>query len=351
MSIVRVLALIICTLSMVVSQVNTLDDCPVKIPYKSWFLNPPKGLVAGFPLKMKQVHEDGYDRFCSYQRMRARGVLRFYEKNGKIKHSQDSLYFYYDPNSSLLPPEDLTPTDSFAVTKNHQVYLYASSKDASVSNTLQPLCAVVPWTSGEEIEGRTYGYGVVGMSYYDHVGSWVSAESDAIRDVLGKSAVLVAAQQKSTEGDFTEVIRYEYDLTVQGIRVERRWVDFDEWSCNVVVSVPRSGISSVELDENDPLSNQAIQGNDNPLVVQESLPHNKDSQGEASVREEVKVPETVVPSGQGAFTVGSDEWYEMYRREQKKQLRKSKTDAKSEQDAFKREQNSERREFEAEKNR
>lgn len=350
MSIVKVLVLIICSLSMVVSQTNTLDDCPVKIPYKSWFLNPPKGAVSGFPLKLKAAHEDGYDRFCSYQRMRARGVLRFYEKNGRIKHRQDSLYFYYDPNSSLLPPEDLNPVDSFAVTKNHQIYIYSSSKETSVPKTLQPICGVAPWTQVEEIDGRTYGYGVVGMSYYDHVGSWVNAESDAIRDVLGKSAVLVAAQQKSTEGDFTEVVRYEYDLTVQGIRVERRWVDFDEWSCHVVVSVPRSGVSIVELDEKDPLSNQAIEGGGKPVVVQESAIA-KEKDEVTSVDEEISVPETVVPSGESSFTVGSDEWYEMYRREQQKQLKKSQVNSKREQDEFKREQNSERREFEAERNR
>jgi hypothetical protein len=258
------LSILVLLFSLLNSAEITSKECPVKIEYKQWFFQSPQGTVVGFPLRTKSAAEDGYDRFCSYSRMRARGIVRFYERNGGFEHNQDSLYFFYDPNSGSTAPDELVVIDSFAVTKGHKLYLY-SQKEFGVDKELHSLCSGRVWNKGEESDARVYGYGVVGLSYYDHVGSWVSAESDAIRDMLGKSAVSVAAQQISSEQSFTEVIRYEYDLEVAGVTVERRWVDFDDWSCHVVVSAPVGAVVSWVQDSTDQLSDVAINQIDTEL--------------------------------------------------------------------------------------
>lgn len=306
------------------SESYSANDCPVQIGYKNWFLNPPQHGITGFPLRNKKASEDGFDRFCSYQRMRAKGVLRFYENNGRIKNKQDSLYFYYDPNSTVNPA-DLKTIDSMSVTKSHKLYLYSSS-DISIAKDKITLCSSSEWNSSMELPNRTYGYGLIGLSYYDHVGSWVTAESDAIRDLLGKSAVLIASQQLSTEKDLTEVTRYEYDLLVQNIRVERRWVNFDDWSCHVVVSAPQSGISIWEADSTDPLRDKRIS--------QEKEIHPPQNE-----EKETDAPQKNDKTENPKVTVGSKEWYKMYRDAQKRQLDHSTDSLEDAQKQFEQEQN------------
>lgn len=307
------------------------NDCPVQISYKSWFLNPPQKGVTGFPLRNKKASADGFDRFCSYQRMRAKGVLRFYESNGRIKNRQDSLYFYYDPNSAV-DPNELKALDSMAVTKSHKLYLY-SSEEMSVNSEAMMLCASSKWDPAMESPDRTYGYGLIGLSYYDHVGSWVTSESDAIRDLLGKSAVLVASQQLSTEQNLTEVTRYEYDLLIQNIRVERRWVDFDDWSCHVVVSAPTSGISIWKADSTDPLRDKRIIPQQESVPAAEIIPDESEPLSDTVVSEPAKKSSGVA--------VGSKEWYKLYRDAQNRQLNRSTDSLEQAQEQFEREQNRE----------
>lgn len=328
----RSLIITLLLISSVLSQDISTNDCPIQISYKSWFFTPPQNSVVGFPLRNKKASADGYDRFCSYQRMRAKGVLRFYENNGKIKNTQDSLYFYYDPNSAINPA-DLKAIDSLAVTKAHKLYLY-SSQNISVDTRNALLCSSAKWNSSMESPAREYGYGIIGLSYYDHVGSWVSAESDAIRDLLGKSAVLVASQQFSTERDFTEVTRYEYDLLVQNIRVERRWVNFDDWSCHVVVSVPKAGISVWKADSSDPLGDR--------IIAPEVIPTTDTIKTEDLSQDSSTDETTPVPVKESTnVTVGSKEWYKMYREAQKRQMKKSKDSIENAQEKFEQEQNEE----------
>ncbi len=295
------------------------SDCPVRISYKAWFLSPPQNTVSGFPLKNKSAFEDSYDRICSYKRMRAAGVLWFYEANGNSSHNRDSLYFYYDPNGVSIAPSSLKKLDSLSVTKGHRIYLY-SKENVEIDDSKVTICSSQPWSKDNEDESRSYGSGVIGLSYYDHVGSWVKAESDAIRDLLGKSAVSIASQRLNTLKEYQEVIRYEYDLEVENIRVERRWVNFDDWSCHVVVSAPTASISVWEADSTDALSNKAIELNKDssttPSEVVDSSPTTKPTTDTSADSEKL---EPVL--------------YEQYKKEQRELLRNSiKTDNKNQKE-------------------
>ncbi len=341
------IVLVTLLISLIHSEEYRSDNCPVQINYKSWFFNPPAGAVVGFPLRAKTADADSYDRYCSYARMRANGVLHFYERNGKHTHKQDSLSFFYDPNQSSTSPSDLKVLDSLTVTKGHELFLY-SPVVTEINNSTVSLCSSSPWGNNNEVASRTYGYGVIGLSYYDHVGSWVTAESDAIRDLLGKSAVLIASHRLNADNSFTEVVRYEYDLIVENIQVERRWVNFDDWSCHVVVSAPSSSITSWKGDTTDLLSDKAISTN-SPKVADTSEEVN-------SVKADVDSEKVLVHSDDDReqseedtdnnLKIGSAEWYKRYNAAQKRQLDSaSQSDAKNQKE-FEKKQNQDFENFE-----
>jgi len=287
-------------------------DCPVRITYCDWFFSSYSETASiGFPLENKSAAEDGYDRFCAYQTMRAKGVLHFFQQNGRLKNREESLYFYYDPNTSGVAPSSLIPVDSFSVTNGDNVYLYHTSEtEDTVSGNQVTLCESVPWNSASEQSGRTYGYGVMGLSYYDHVGSWVRSESDAVRDLLGKAVVLVGSEATSSgDWDMTEVFRYEYDLSVSGIRVERRWVDFEDWSCHVVVSAPLSGVTPWSSGLDSTLSDSVIISIDDTVPSVDYLFIGDSTDVETTTVKE-KVDTAPVP--QPKVKVGSYQWNSLY---------------------------------------
>ncbi len=293
-------------------------DCPVRITYSDWFFSPTSANASiGFPLDNKNASEDGYDRFCAYQTMRAKGVLYFYQRNGRLENREESLYFYYDPNSSGVSPNSLTPVDSFAVTSADKIYLYQTAESAEkVQGRQITLCETRPWISSNEKSGRIYGHGVIGLSYYDHIGSWVRSESDAVRDLLGKTVVAVGSEATSSgDWDMTEVFRYEYDLAVSGIRVERRWVDFEDWSCHVVVSAPHSEVKPWTVGLDSTLSDSVITAIDDTTSSVDSVQIDDiDSIViDTSNSDTVTVETSSVDSNEKAtFEVGSYQWNSLY---------------------------------------
>ncbi len=290
-------------------------NCPVRITYSDWFFSPTsENASIGFSLENKSASEDGYDRFCAYQTMRAKGVLYFYQRNGRLENREESLYFYYDPNSSGVAPNALTPVDSFSVTSADKIYLYQTEEAAQVVQGKQiTLCETNPWVSSNEQSGWLYGHGVIGLSYYDHIGSWVRSESDAVRNLLGKTVVSVGSEATSSgDWDMTEVFRYEYDLAVSGIRVERRWVDFEDWSCHVVVSAPQSEVKPWSTGLDSTLSDSAIANIGDTNQSTDYLFVEEDSSLNDPLHVDTEDVETIERSDTPTFEVGSYQWNSLY---------------------------------------
>ncbi|MGM0443994.1 MAG: hypothetical protein ACQEQV_07395 [Fibrobacterota bacterium] len=208
--------------------------------YPRWFFDQPPKTVVAYDV-VKPYRMDGYDRYCSYRRMRTKGFYRYHsqERFGRLMFTdQDSITFYYVPDTTVDTASFIV-LDSFAGS-THRAYLLGRDSIQIAEDSL-PLISSPPFAKGPESAGRIYGYGVVRMNMYSPMRGWMEAESRAIKDLMLKtSALIVTMDKQSTVGnDLQSAGIYDFDLLLENLSVDRRW--YDPHTNNIHVALSCSG--------------------------------------------------------------------------------------------------------------
>jgi hypothetical protein len=248
--------IILITLSLSQSIFST--ECITKDKYPIWFLTPTEPGVVGFDIANKGSKADAVDRFCSYKKMRAKGFVRFYE-SGKSHNQQDSISFFYILDTSITS-DKLIRNSSVNFLGGYASHFSLDSIDELNTQEISP-CDIPKWGGADELVDRVYGYGISEFRYYDRLGSWVRSESDALKDLLRRSArEIVSSQKDSYGGKLEEVSKIRYDVEVSNIKVERRFVELfgSKKQAVVVVSVLESDIISILESKNSQISDSLI---------------------------------------------------------------------------------------------
>ena len=157
---------------------ESADECPLDVPYKSWFFNQPSNTTVGYPHEGTSAFKDAVSRYVGYQEMRANGFYRQYNEDAYF-NEQDSIYFYFiEPDSSVV--NSLHIIDSFFICCSHYVYL-VSSDSLAVDTTNFLACEAENTPSEPAGEDIIIGSGTARMQHYNQEASWIEAEQTAVK--------------------------------------------------------------------------------------------------------------------------------------------------------------------------
>ncbi|MGM0462079.1 MAG: hypothetical protein ACQEQ4_06630 [Fibrobacterota bacterium] len=208
-----------------------------RIEYPHWFFYPPQNTVLGYDIA-KDERKDAYDRFCSFEKMRTSGYIQVhrYEHLGRLRFTdQDSISFYYIPRPDINP-EDFFPLDSITTATGRAVLF--SPDSLHISRTSKPLLTDCDSAqSGNEEPGYTYGYGRARVNLYNPLRAWMEAESAAIRDLMQKSVFSLYTLNRSSSQGIEQTSRYEFDLAVENLDIQKRWFEQETGNARVAVRV------------------------------------------------------------------------------------------------------------------
>lgn len=262
----------------------------LKAEYPQWFFVPPANAVAAFDVA-KAARMDGYDRYCGYKQMRAKGFYFCQDKErfGNLYFTElDSIAFYYIPDTAI-------DTSSFIVVDSihyGQGKSFLFSLDSiTVSDSKSRLCQSPRWSSASEQGGRVYGYGYYRIPTYNHFRGWAKAESNAIKDLMLKTSAIVVSQEREHSSRWSRANYYDFDLLISDVKVERRWFNPEDGIGSVVVSCHKSQIKrwvdNRDTTASEELSDSVLEKLSEPAVASSVVETVKPETNEAKKRQQL----------------------------------------------------------------
>lgn len=215
--------------------------------YPQWFLSPPQESFVAFNTH-KSARMDAYDRWCAFNMMRAKGFFFAADREwgpGSSFTTRDSIAFYYNPIEDI-DTSSFIMLDSFSVGLS-TAYLISLS-DISFSNEKKQLCKVSPGLIAHR-DGRIYGVGSSSLGLYNPLRGWIRAESRAIRELMEQTSFSLLSRRERSDRDGLHIAYYRFDLSIEDIRLERRWYDEKTETAFVAVSVALDQIKEWSEDD------------------------------------------------------------------------------------------------------